>query len=161
MFNFKIMKKFLLLILFACATFNGFCQTITLNDLKFLLKGKEEAKFLTDKSFTVVDTKFSMGHNVTTYVINSKTPKAEFILTGLTLMAKDGKFYPFVRYMTRDTSYVNTIIKQVNMAGFTLAKKKYGKTQNMYEFDNQKFYVVVEIKRMSGFSSIIDLHNKF
>jgi hypothetical protein len=155
------MKKITLLTLFLSITLRSFSQSVNINDLKSLLKGNDDEKTLLSKSFQLIQTKSSAARKFPEYVINNHTPKAEFIIIKPGASAKDGSVLNDVSYMTRDTLFIKTIMKQINMAGLTLTDKKLMKTQNVYQFDSRKFYIKVELKKRGLLPSIVDLHQKF
>ncbi|SRR5260221_9364060 len=153
------MKKIILLLFFVHLTIVAFCQTVSILDLKKLSNGGDADKILIPKSFQLVKTKYPQSRNQTLYVINNNTPKVEFIQIGSGIPLKGGMLYD-VSYMTRDTNYVNTIMRQVNMCGMKLIDKKVQKFQTAYSFDSKNLFVQVIIKKLNNLQSTVEIHNK-
>ncbi|HEY4325232.1 MAG TPA: hypothetical protein VGN20_14640 [Mucilaginibacter sp.] len=154
------MKKIILSLCFMQFTATAFCQTITINDLKQLLKCGDADKILISKSFKMKVVKHPHKKKQTLYVINDNTPHAESIELGADMTSADGTILRDVNYMSVDTNYVNRIMKQINMAGIELTAKNIEKSRTTYAFDNKKLSGQVVIDKVNASENIIQLHPK-
>jgi hypothetical protein len=154
------MKKIILLLFFAVFTATAFSQTLTINDLKQLLKGGDAEKILTTKSFTKKEVKHPHKKKQILYVVNDSTPHAESIELGAEVTSSDGTTLRDVNYMSADTNYVNRIMKQIVMAGIDLTKKNIEKSQVTYLFDNKKLSAEVVFDKVNTSRNIVQLHPK-
>lgn len=141
-------------------TLAAFCQTLTINDLKQLLKGGDADKILTSKSFKMKEVKRRHKKTQIFYVINDNTPHAESIQLGQDITSGDGTILRDVNYMSADTNYVNRIMKEINMAGIDLTGKNIQKSRTTYTFDNKKLYAEVVIDKLNTSQNTIQLHPK-
>jgi hypothetical protein len=154
------MKTIILLLFFVHLTVTAFCQTVTIIDLKKIARGEDADKTLTAKSYKMIEIKGPHKKKQTFYVANYRSPIAESIQIGQNTASIDGTILRDVTYMTRDTNYVNRIMKQVKMSGLTLIDKKIQKNQIAYSFDSRKLFVQVILKNPTTLQSTVQVHPK-
>jgi len=148
------------LLCFMPLSLTAFCQTLTINDLKELLKGGNANKILTEKSFVKKEVKHRHKKKQIFYVANGNTPHAESIELGAEVTLSDGTVLRDINYTSADTNYVNRIMKQINMAGIELTGKKVEKSKTTYTFDNRKLSAQVVIDKLNASGNTIQFHPK-
>jgi hypothetical protein len=140
----------------------AFSQSITLNELHYLLGNVNKHKFLTSKYFKVVQQPYTglPKPPVTYYTKSNNTTAAETVIIGLGIINKNHLFVPDISYTTTDTTYINTFIKQIYRSGFKLTVKKTDKKKYSFLFKKDALHITVN-KRKDGGQSQVYLHQSF
>jgi hypothetical protein len=154
------MKKIVLILILLCIKFVAVSQTISFDDMVHLSHGKNEDQFLKSKSFKIFRLGNMAGRSLTYYVRNSKTLREESIIIGLGATTNDEGFLNDVNYSTRNTAYINNLVKQLTGAGLTRTETNQTTTRTTYRFDGKGFYVMVIINKSDAYTSFIALHHK-
>jgi hypothetical protein len=155
------MKNTILTLVVVCISTGAFCQKITFNDLLHFLNEKNEFNYIHHNGFEIVASQTNLGHTVSFYAINDRSTKTEILLMGFGVTKKDGEFLHEVAYDTKDTSYIYSLIKQINRESFKLTKRRLGKKRDFYQFDKNDLYVQVVIQHTMATPNQINIRHKF
>jgi len=156
------MKKIILVTSLVFLTMKVFSQSVTLNELQHLLSAADQDKFLSGKLFKILQkqsTKLSKPPLVY-YIKNDHNANSEMITIGLGFTNKNGIFVPDICYSTKDTSYINTFIKQIYHSNFQLTNKKIDAKKYSFRFKKDNLHIMV-YKKKDGSESQVYLLQSF
>jgi hypothetical protein len=150
------MKKLMNLLLLLVLSLSGFSQSLTLGNLEYLLSDANKEKFLEEKSFKIQPQQLGqLKPSITYYSRNiSSNTASETVVSGMGFFNKNHVFMPHLAYMTKDTAYINNLIKQIYQANFRLVEKKLKIKRYFYRFKGNGLNIWVTKRQDNQLSQV-------
>ncbi|QIL41619.1 hypothetical protein G7074_21545 [Pedobacter sp. HDW13] len=138
------MKKILILSALAISTLAAFSQSISLTDLMSVYNApyKEVNTFLTkDKNYKAFKQTTPPEFTIYHYFMNRGKVSEEEVITGMGFEIVPGKFNTNLYYKSRDSSFVDSLQKQVTALGLKLDGEHSTSEVRSFNYSNNRIEV--------------------